>query len=43
MRFLRPWAPKAPIMTLDAPKRVPIVQKGGIVVGGMCVRGLVIW
>jgi hypothetical protein len=30
MRFLRPWAPNAPSMTLEAPKRVPIVQKGGI-------------
>lgn len=30
MRFLSPWAPNAPSMTLEAPKRVPIVQKGGI-------------
>jgi hypothetical protein len=31
MRFLRPWAPKAPSMTDEAPMRVPIVQKGGMV------------
>jgi hypothetical protein len=31
MRFLRPWAPKAPSMMLEAPKRVPTVQKGGMV------------
>lgn len=30
MRFFRPWAPNAPSMTLEAPKRVPIVQKGDI-------------
>jgi hypothetical protein len=28
MRAFKPCAPNAPSMTLEAPKRVPIVQKG---------------
>jgi hypothetical protein len=32
MRFLRPWAPNAPSITLEAPKRVPMAQKGDMVV-----------
>jgi len=39
MRFFRPWAPNAPSMTLEAPYRQPIVQKGGIV--NCCVDGFV--
>lgn len=41
MRFFRPWAPKAPSMTLEAPYRQPIVQKGGIVIWS-CVDGFVV-
>jgi hypothetical protein len=32
MRFFKPCAPNAPSMTLEAPYRQPIVQKGGILV-----------
>ena len=39
MRFFRPWAPNAPSMTLEAPYRQPIVQKGGIL--NCCVDGFV--
>jgi hypothetical protein len=38
MRAFKPCAPNAPIMTLEAPKRVPIVQKGIVIFKAWNVR-----